>query len=188
MKLGMVLAAMMLLVFGTGCATSQSTKAKTLTPSLGAALDLAPYTVATVQPFQNPNRRLEHPEAGLIMANSIQRRLQGDFGPLFDQVRTGTALGQANEIIITGLVREYTPGSKIGRAFGPGITPAKFKADLMVKDAATDKLIMVAPIDKLWAWGGGLGIAKGLDEMMEESAAAAAATVARAKGWQPAAK
>jgi hypothetical protein len=44
---------------------------------------------------------------------------------------------------------------------------------------------VIAPIDKLWAWGHGIGAAKGMEEMIEESAASAANLVARAKGWDP---
>jgi hypothetical protein len=94
-------------------------------------------------------------------------------------------LGQSDEVIITGLVKEYKPGSRIGRAFGPGITPAKFKGELHLKEAASGRTLLVAPIDKLWAWGHSIGAAKGIEDMMEESAAAAAATIAKAKGWVP---
>lgn len=168
-----------------GCSTTRSEKAKPLPLAVGNSVDLSAYTVATVQPFQHPNRSLEHPDAGLVMANSLTRRLKGDFGQLFDEVRNGEALGRADELIVTGLVKEYKPGSRLGRAFGPGITPARFKAELHLKEGASGRTVLVAPIEKLWAWGGGIGAGKGIEDMMEESAAAAAATIAQAKGWQP---
>jgi hypothetical protein len=174
------------LMYASGCSTTDSTKAKPLNPALGASLDLATYSIATVQPFEHPNRSLEHPDAGLIMGNSLARRMRADFGRLFEEVRQGDPLGRSDEVIITGVVKEYQPGSRLGRAFGPGITPARFKAELHLKDGATGRTLLVAPIEKLWAWGHGIGAAKGIEDMMQESAAAAAATIAKAKGWEAA--
>lgn len=178
-------AAFLVAVAATGCSSTQSTKAKPLPLAVGNSVDLSAYRIATVQKFEHPNRNLDHPDAGQVMANSLMRRLSGDFGKIFDQVRTGQPLGQSDELIVTGLVKEYKPGSRLGRAFGPGITPARFKAELHLKDGASGRTVLVAPIEKLWAWGGGIGAGKGIEDMMEESAAAAAATIAQAKGWQP---
>jgi hypothetical protein len=62
---------------------------------------------------------------------------------------------------------------------------ASFKGDLILKDAADNRVLFSAPFDKLWAWGGYLGASRGIEDMVTESAASVAATVARAKGWQP---
>ena len=168
-----------------GCTTTQSTKARPLKAVYGADADLRPYHVATVQRFEVLEPSLEHPDPGVMLSDRIAQRLANDFGQLFQQVRTGAPLLQDNELLISGRVTKFKPGSRLGRAFGPGITPASFEAELILKDAQSGQPILIAPIDKLWAWGGGLGAAKGIEDMIEESAAAAANTIARAKGWQP---
>ena len=69
-----------------------------------------------------------------------------------------------------------------------GLGAASFEAELVLKDAATQRNLLTAPLDKLWAWGGMMGAAKDIDRMMAESAAAVANTIARAKGWIPSAQ
>jgi hypothetical protein len=44
-------------------------------------------------------------------------------------------------------------------------------------------VLLNAPFDKLWAWGGIIGASKGMDDMVAETSASVAATVAHAKGW-----
>lgn len=173
-------------LISTGCSTTQSVKAKPLKAVYGSDVDLAKYDTATVQKFEFAQKSTgDHIDAGKVLSDRIAERLQNDFGQLFDQVRTGEPLREADEVIVTGRVTEYKPGSKTGRLFGPGIKPAKFKAELVLKDGATGNPILIAPIDKLWAWGHGIGAAKGIEHMVEESTAAAANTIARAKGWNP---
>jgi hypothetical protein len=175
-------------LFVTGCSTTQSAKAEPLKAVYGADVDLTRYDTATVQRFEFPQHTLDQRDAGMMLTQRIAERLQTDFGPLFSQVRMGEPLRNPNEVIITGRVTEYEPGSKVGRLFGPGIAPAKFKAELVLKDGATGNPILIAPIDKLWAWGHSIGAAKGIEDMVEESTAAAANTIARAKGWNPPAR
>ena len=172
-------------LLSSGCSTTKSVKADPLKAVYGADVDLARYDTATVQRFEFPQQPPDQSDAGMILTQGIAERLQNDFGPLFSQVRVGEPLRESNEVIVTGRVTEYQPGSKVGRLFGPGITPAKLKAELVLKDGATGNPIFIAPIDKLWAWGHSIGAAKGIEDMVEESTAAAANTIARAKGWQP---
>ena len=47
--------------------------------------------------------------------------------------------------------------------------------------AASGKVLLNAPFDKLWAWGGVLGASKAIKDMVAETSVAA--TVAHAKGW-----
>ena len=44
---------------------------------------------------------------------------------------------------------------------------------------------LIAPIDKLWAWGDIIGASKGMNNVGEETAAATASLIARSKGWEP---
>jgi hypothetical protein len=172
-------------LLSTGCSTTKSVKAEPLKGVYGADVNLARYDTATIQPFEFSEPTPEQGNPGMMLTQGIAQRLQNDFGPLFNQVRTGDPLRESNEVIVTGRITEYEPGSRIGRLFGPGIKPAKLKAELVLKDGATGNPIFIAPIDKLWAWGHSIGAAKGIEDMVAESTAAAANTIARAKGWQP---
>lgn len=173
---------------GTGCSTTNSTKASALKPVGGAKADLSAYQIATVIPFALPTERTDDPGVGARFATDIASRLKTDFGPLFKEVQLKEqAAGVPNELIVTGTIRTYKPGSRFGRAMLIGVTPAVLKADLILKDAATGRELLTAPIDKLWAWGGLAGASKGIEEMVAESAAAAARTIAESKGWTPSA-
>jgi hypothetical protein len=183
-------AAVLLLVIAaalfSGCASSNSVKAKPIDPVYATAGDLSRYTVATVVPFDYPNRKPDEPNVGSQFAENIAIRLAQDFGPLFQQVRTGAPSGEPNELIISGIIKEYEPGSRFGRALGPGITPARFKGEVIMKDGVSRNPVLIVPIEKLWAWGHAIGAGKGIEDMTNESAAAVANTIARAKGWSPA--
>jgi hypothetical protein len=113
-------------------------------------------------------------------------RLQSHFGPIFQEVRSqARPLGTNDELIVTGTIRDYRPGDRFARAMLIGMGAAKFKGDLILKDGADNRVLLSAPFDKLWAWGGWLGASKGIEDMVSESEASAAATVAQAKGWRP---
>jgi hypothetical protein len=55
---------------------------------------------------------------------------------------------------------------------------------VVLKDGATFQPQVIAPIDKLWAGGDIIGASKGMNDMVEETAAAAANLIARSKGWE----
>jgi hypothetical protein len=166
-----------------GCATQQSIRAKPLPPALGKVEDLSSYQTATVLPFSLPSN-CKYPGAGSQFSANLANRLQRDFGPLFKEVRTSPALGQPDELIVTGNFKTYEPGSRQARMMCIGCGVASLKGNLVLRDGATQRELLIAPIDKLWAWGGILGGAKGIEEMTEESAASAAVTVAIHKGWR----
>ena len=156
-----------LITFTTGCTTTKSTKADPLTASQGANVNLRRYDRAVIQPFDFPNRT-------------------ADFGQLFDEVRQGQPTASTNELIVTGRISEFKPGSRTARLFIPWGPRAVLKGDLILKDAATGNEVLTAPFNKLWGWAGATGALKGIDDMIEETAAAAANTIARARGWEPA--
>jgi hypothetical protein len=173
-----------LLTFTTGCATSKSTKAKPLATVQGEGPNLRRYDRAVIQPFDFPSRTADDLNAGQIFANSLERRLQNDFGQLFREVRQGQPSGAADEVVITGRITEFKPGSRTARLFIPWGPRAELKGNLILKDAANGAPLLTAPFDKLWGWAGGMGAMKGIDDMIEETAAAAANTIARARGWE----
>ncbi len=180
------LLASILAVMGTGCASSTSTKATALKPEVGASVDLSKYQTATVLPFTS-DANID-PNIGEKFADEVARRLQYDFGPIFKEVRKGPQLGKEDELIVTGVIREYKPGDPFARAMMAGVGAAHFKGDLILKDGADNRVLLSAPISKLWAWGGIMGASKGIKEMVTESEAAVASTIAQAKGWKPPSK
>ena len=180
----LLLAACVLTLTLVGCKTTKSVAAKPLQP-VYQTTDLSRYDVATVQPLAVNSAQAANDQAGVTLANDIAHRLEYDFGPLFQTVRVGEPLGVANEVVVTGKITDYRPGSRAARLLGPGIGRADLKGDLVLKDGATGQPVMIAPIHKLWAWGHSIGAAKGMNNMMEETAASAAHLVARARGWQP---
>lgn len=181
----MILTGVAIIVLSAGCATSQSTKAKPLAAVQGSGVNLSRYHRAVIQPFEFPQRTLEERNAGQVIANSLERRLESDFGQLFREVRQGEPTGAADEVIVTGRIDKYRPGSRVGRVFIPWASRAELEGELILKDSVTGEQLMVAPFDKLWGFAGGVGAAKDIDDMLEESAAAAANTIARARGWSP---
>jgi hypothetical protein len=174
----------LLTIFAAGCATSSSVKAKPLALQ-SPTVNLARYDRAVIQPFAFPGRTMDERNAGQVFANSLERRLQNDFGQLFREVRQGEPTGASDEVVITGRIDEYKPGSRAGRLFIPWGPRAALKGELIARDSATGEQLMVAPFDKLWGFAGGLGAAKDIDDLVAETTAAAANTIARARGWQP---
>src|SRR5687768_10899246 len=155
-----------LITLATGCATSKSTKAKPLATVQGQNFNLARYDRAVIRPFEFAERTLDERNAGQALANSLERRLQSDFGQLFREVVQGNPTGATNEVIVTGRITEYKPGSRTARLFIPWGPRAEFRGDLVLKDSATGEQLMVAPFDKLWGWAGGVGAAKDIDDML----------------------
>ena len=175
-----------LLLFSGGCASSNSIKAKPLTLSSGVPIHLGNFHVATVVPFTVSAPDTD-PSVGAKLADNIALRLQNDFGPLFEEIRRDAPpMGADDEVIVTGDISTYQPGSKILRGvFGPAGS-ANFDGDVVVKDARDGHILLAAPFKKFWGWGGIAGASKGIEEMSDETAAAIATTVAHAKGWRPA--
>lgn len=167
------------------CASTQSTKAKTLKTD-GAIADVRECEHVTVVPFSVPSGSKADASTGIAFSEDIAARLAVDFGPIFQSVEPGKqARGLERECVVSGAITKYQPGSKVARFILIGLGAASFEGNLNVADAASDRALMTAPFDKLWAWGGIAGASKGIEDMMKETAAAAAATVAQAKGWEP---
>jgi hypothetical protein len=173
----------------TGCTTADPTKSSThaepLKANEGAKIDLTKYQIATVVPFSVAQGKDIDPSVGAKFASDIAVRLQYDFGSLFQEVRQAAPLNQPNELVVCGTITAYKPGDKFARAMLIGLGAASFKGELTLKDAASQQIILDAPFDKLWAWGGWLGATKDIEDMKSEAAASVAGTIARAKGWQP---
>jgi hypothetical protein len=176
----------LLLVLGltTSCASKQSTRAKPLKTVYVANNDLVQYQIATIEPFAVTSSQAANDQVGIKLATDIANRLQYDFGPLFHQVGVGPPLGRLDELLVTGVITDYRPGSRAARLLGPGIGKADLKGEVVLRDGSSGQALEIASIDKLWAWGDILGVSKGMNDMVQETAAAAANFVARTKGWQ----
>ena len=99
-------------------------------------------------------------------------------------MRLGEPSGQANEVIISGTIKAYDPGSRVARFLIVGAGAASFDTEVVLMDAAEKRTLLTASLDKFWAWGGMLGASKGVEDMVSQSAVAIAATVAQSKGWK----
>ncbi len=170
----------------TGCTSTSSTHAKSLKVASSQATSLADCENITVLPFAMPPKRSKDAAVGTTFAQGIQARLSSDFGPLFKSVETGTAArGVDHECLVGGSITKYKPGSRVARAILIGLGSASLQGSVTVTDASGGTALLSAPFDKLWAWGGILGASKGMNNMVEETSASVAATIAHAKGWNP---
>lgn len=177
--------ALALALFVTGCSTTKSTQAKSLKTAGGAPVDLSRYVTVTVVPFTlSPQASAKDPKVGEAFAGNVASRLRNDFGPLFQEVRWKEVRGEANELVLTGSIKTYQPGDPGLRFLLAGLGAASFEGELVLSDGASRTELLRASFDKLWAWGGLLGAGKGIEQMMSETAAAAARTVADGKGWK----
>ncbi len=171
-----------------GCGTPSSTTAKDLEILEGKDVDLSNYQTLTLVDFvADPagtwGKGVDKSEC-VKFGRDVAMRLENDYGPLFSRVRVDEPpLGQADELILTGKITEYNPGSKFGRMMLIGVGAAGFKGEVYLENGATRERLLAAKIDKVWAWGGILGGSKGIEEMVIESAASAAITIAHRKGW-----
>ena len=168
----------------SGCASTSSTRAKSLKSTSAQANSLADCQDITVTAFTVPGHGKVDASVGVSFAKDIELRLSRDFGQIFDSVEFGDAArGVEKECLLQGSITKYKPGSRVARAILIGLGAASFEGNVSVNDAATGTSLMTAPFDKLWAWGGIAGASKGIDDMVKETSASVAATVARAKGW-----
>ncbi len=174
-----------LAVVSIGCSsTPSSQRAKPLAFTMNSGAEITRYKVATVLPFELADTNRASPSVGARLAEDIRDRLKYDYGALFSQVREGPPLGTKDELVVTGTITKYAAGSRTARFILIGLGPASLEGELVVKDGSNQQVLLRAPFNKLWAWGGSMGAAKGIEEMSTEVGAAAAAAIAHARGWQ----
>jgi hypothetical protein len=167
----------------TACSTTNSTKAKSLKTGGAPATAMADCQNVTIARFDMPAKAKDG-SVGAEFAQGIQARLSSDFGPLFESVEVAPqARGLPHECLVRGVITKYKPGSRVARAILIGLGAASLEGNVTVTDAATGSVLLTAPFDKLWAWGGIVGASKGMKDMVAETSASVAATVAHAKGW-----
>ena len=177
-------------------ALRDSTGSKTAQPVMNSAdlqkLDLTPYNVATVVPFNvEPGKGID-PIHGTKFAGDVYGRLKHDFGDIFAEVRFGEPEGKTNELIVTGTIKFFSEGTGLGLlATGPSLIQslpfgkANIDALLILQVGAKHQTFYTADINELWGVEEALLGAKGIDRKGREAAAAIANTIARGRGWQP---
>jgi hypothetical protein len=184
------LAAISIALATVGCTTTESTRARSLDGASANATALADCQHLTVLDFGMPaSVKAKHATVGSEFARGIKARLSADFGPIFQSVENGAAArGLEHECLVSGEITKYKPGSRVARAVVGFLSPASLEGKVRVTRAGGDAVLLDAPFDKLWAWGGIAGASKGITDMVDETSASAAATIARARGWAPPAK
>ncbi len=169
---------------GSGCASTSSMKAEPLKVEEDAWADLTKFSTVTVLPFSVDEDT--DTSIGYSFADNVAARLRTDFGQLFDEVnRAEVAAGSQGELVVAGQIDKHKKGSRVARAILIGLGRASLQGALLLSDGYTGAEVMTAPISKLWAWGGIIGASKGIEDMVAESEAAVAATIAKGKGWTP---
>lgn len=167
-------------LLGAGCAsvaTPQNTSAlKISAPSGGGG---SQYQIITVMPFQlGTNITKAAPRFGENFAGDIVGRLRTDYEGLFQEVRWNKTDRVPNEAILEGIIRTYKPGSAEARSFLIGLGTSSFEGEVILRDAQDGRVLLAAPFDKLWAWGGALGGSKSIENMQAETAVAITKTIA----------
>lgn len=171
------------LALASGCASTSSSKAKSLKTDSAQANGLAECENITVLPFTVPGKKVDA-SVGVSFARSVQGRLATDFGPIFDSVEYASAArGVDHECVLVGAITKYKPGSRVARAILIGLGAASLEGTVTVTNGAGGATLLNAPFDKLWAWGGIVGASKGMDDMVKEAEASVASTLAHARGW-----
>lgn len=170
----------------SGCATpTPSAHVKALTQN-NAAIDLSKYHIATVVPFDSSAERVKNPSIGETFSRDLTWRLKNSYGPIFSKVNQGPAGNRTDELIVTGKLTKYDPGSRDLRfMIGLGLGAASLDGSLILKDASDQHIVYEGEFSKLWGWGGAMGACRGIEDMEAGSIAAIANTIATAKGWNP---
>lgn len=168
----------------TGCGTTDSTKASYFTTEDGGAPDFRKYEHLTIVPLRHEGDKITDAKAGRRIAAGIAIRVKEDFPLLFKSVSVkSTSQNLERELIVTGAVTEYDPGSRNARAFLALVAPASYKASIEFKDAGNNRNIFAQDLDKWWGWGGLMGASLGIEDMVAETNSIIARTIAEGKGW-----
>ena len=182
MNFGLI-AALLGLAFDAGCAstpTSSNTSALQVKARPGAPS--GQFTTITIMAFTlGTNVHLANRKLGENLAGDIVSRLRADYPGLFQAVRWNKSIRVPNEVILEGTISRYEPGSAETRAELIGTGIARFEGTVLLRDAQDGRVLLSAPFDKLWAWGGLLGLSKNINNMVAETSVAITKTVAHWK-------
>ncbi len=181
--------AMASVLFMSGCAsTATYENVRTLPLDQVANTDLSNYTSVSVMAFEvSPDVTKVDAQFGKAFAGHIAGRLRTDFPALFEEVRWDRRKQQPRELIVTGTISKYVPGSADLR-FAMWLGPSFFNGEVTLKDGGDGHILCTLSFNKLWAWGGMLGGGKTIDGMVNETAVAITKTIVQLKNRQNATK
>lgn len=155
-KLEKIFIGVLVLSLFNGCAshtTSQNTSV--LDVDIVDDAKISDYNTVSILPFTV--------EKGVKITNSkfienfsaeIYSRLRFDHSGVFQEVSLNNKKEVPGEVIVTGTIHEYEPGSATKRALLIGWGAAYFKGKIVIKDSQDGKILLSAPFDEQ-AWGGG---------------------------------
>jgi hypothetical protein len=150
-------------------------------------VDLAPYTVLVIEDFEMADpKAAERPKEYLVQ--SAGRRLAEQVAKnvgegAFAEVRRGAAAEPvAGGVVLKAKITQYKPGSEMARLMVAGAGSVQLELEARLVDAATGQEITHFAADRTWAWGGALGVSRGIEEMERNLAYELATYLRRSKG------
>ncbi len=136
-------------------------------------VDLSGYTVLTLVPFENLTDNSREDDAGDELVQEIEDTIADRYEGVFATVRIADApLGQADEIVATGFVYDFSKGG--GYNYWTGRNKGKFKAMMALKNGATGEVVKSSRINQTGY--------ESNDELMEEAAEKFARMLKRSLG------
>ena len=124
-------------------------------------VNLSGYTVLTLVPFENLTDNSRDDDAGTELVEEIEDTLEDRYEDAFATVRIADApLGQADEIVATGFVYDFSKGG--GYNYWTGRSKGKFKAMMALKNGATGDVVKSSRINQTGY--------ESNDDLMEEAA------------------
>lgn len=111
------------------------------------SVDLTGYTVLTLIPFDNLTDNSKDDDAGAELVEEVEETLAKRYEDAFTTVRIADApLGQADEIVASGFVYDFSKGG--GYNYWTGRNKAKFKAMMSLKNGATGAVVKSSRINQ----------------------------------------
>lgn len=139
-------------------------------------VDLSAYSVLCIEEFAMTDPKASDRKRA-VMVMSAPRRLAEYLvdvvePELFDQVlrcEPGDDM-PPNTVILRGEITQYKPGSAMGRAMLAGVGSAHLDFIASLVDAESDKELVHFGGNKTWAWGGAMGMSKGVEDLEQNLA------------------
>ncbi len=142
-------------------------------------LDLQKYKHVTIQMFDVAPEVTMPPEMNQRMCESAKASLakKAQFG----NVCVGECQGKEEELVLTGVMKVYDPGSQMGRLLLFLAGPAHVKADVCLKDGATGECLNTTEVSSVFALGGLVGGMVSAENIVDAFGAAIGNGLAEAK-------
>ena len=150
-------------------------------------VDLGAYPVLCIEEFEMTDPKAPKRKKQVLVKSAPRRladHLEEVLEPgLFDEVLRGPVDDPpAGTVMLTGEITQYKPGSAVGRAMlaGAGSAHMDFTAHLI--DVQTGEELATFDGKKTWAWGGAMGMSKGVADLEQNLAYELALYFERCRG------